>query len=369
MNRSFSVYLDIVRFGAACLVYLYHANMRLLVSEPLPASTYGHASVIVFFVLSGYVISYVADTKEKHWVDFVASRLSRVYSVVIPALVLTLVLDGIGRHLYPALYDYPYDLLVVRLLASLLMLNEVWFVSITSLSNVPFWSITYESWYYVLFALVTFLPGRKGLWAAALVLLVLGPKVLLLLPVWAAGVVLYRWKRLQEISLGLGVALTVVSLAAIIGFHVLGVFAALSDWTIALLGSDAFRELTFSRFAIGDYLLCALVCMNFIGMRRIADHLAPVMLAVERPVRFLAGYTFTLYLLHQPLFLFWGAVIQGDPQGMGYWWQMTGATVVSVGCIGYFTEHKRHLLKAWLTRQLSRLSTRQPPLPAQKLAP
>ena len=270
MNRSFSVYLDIVRFCAACLVYLYHSNMRLLVTEPLPASTYGHASVIVFFVLSGFVISYVADNKEKHWVDFAASRLSRIYSVVVPALVLTLVLDGVGRRLYPELYDYPYDLLAVRLPASFLMLNEVWFVSITSLSNVPFWSITYEAWYYVLFALVTFLPARQGLWAAALLLVLLGPKVLLLLPVWAAGVVLYRWKQLQDISLGFGAVLTVVSLVAIVGYHALGVFAAITDWTATLLGPDWFRELTFSRFAIGDYLLCARVCMNFIGMRRIA---------------------------------------------------------------------------------------------------
>jgi peptidoglycan/LPS O-acetylase OafA/YrhL len=90
---------------------------------------------------------------------------------------------------------------------------------------------------------------------------------------------------------------------------------------------------------------------------------------VERPVRFLAGYTFTLYLLHQPLFLFWGAVIKGDPSGLGYWWLMTGATVASVGLVGYFTENKRHLLKAWLTRQLSRLSSRPSPSSAPKPTP
>ena len=369
MNRSFSVYLDIVRFCAACLVYLYHSNMRLLVTEPLPASNYGHASVIVFFVLSGFVISYVADTKEKHWIDFAASRLSRIYSVVVPTLVLTLVLDGVGRRLYPELYDYPFDLLAVRLVASLLMLNEVWFVSITSLSNVPFWSITYEAWYYVLFALVFFLPGRLGLWAAAGLLLVLGPKVLLLMPVWASGVVLYRWRLLHDISLGLGAWLTVISLLAIIGFHALGVFAAITDWTVALLGPRWFRDLTFSRFAIGDYLLCLLVCMNFVGMRRIADHLSPVLLAVERPVRLLAGYTFTLYLMHQPLFLFWGAIIQGDPKGPGYWLLVTAATAASVGVVGYFTENKRHLLKAWFVRALSGLARRMAPTPAYGPAP
>ena len=47
--------------------------------------------------------------------------------------------------------------------ASLLLLNEVWFVSITSFSNVPYWSICYEMWYYVAFGLVMFLPRRIGL--------------------------------------------------------------------------------------------------------------------------------------------------------------------------------------------------------------
>jgi peptidoglycan/LPS O-acetylase OafA/YrhL len=354
MNKAFSIYLDLVRFIAACLVYLYHSNMRLLVKEPLPASQYGHASVIVFFVLSGFVIAHVAHTKEDNWIDFSASRLSRIYSVVVPALVLTLLLDGIGRHLYPALYDYPYDQIVVRLLASLLMLNEVWFVSITSLSNVPFWSITYEAWYYVLFALVFFLPPRCGLMLAAALLLVLGPKVLLLLPVWGAGVLLYRWKALERMSLAMGAALALSSFVAIPVLYLLGVFAAITDWTAASLGSDWFRELTFSRFAIGDYLLCALVFMNFAGMRRVAPHLAPLLLAVERPVRLLAGYTFTLYLLHQPLFLFWGAVIRGDPTGPGYWALMTLATAGSVALVGHFTENKRHLLKAWIQRQLRR---------------
>jgi peptidoglycan/LPS O-acetylase OafA/YrhL len=211
VNRSFSIYLDIVRFSAACLVYLYHSNKRLLVTDILPASHYGHASVIVFFVLSGFVISYVAHTKETHWIYFAASRVSRVYSVVIPTLILTLLLDYVGRQTYPELYDYPFDQLFIRLLASLLMLNEVWLVSITTLSNVPFWSITYESWNYLVFALITFLPGRTGFILAALVVLAVGPKLLLLLPVWFAGVWLYRCQRLSQISEGFGAALAIVS--------------------------------------------------------------------------------------------------------------------------------------------------------------
>ena len=84
LSKPFSIYLDLVRFTAACLVYLWHSNMRLLVTDVLPASNSGHSSVIVFFVLSGFVIAFVTDTKEGHWIDYTSSRLSRVFSVVIP---------------------------------------------------------------------------------------------------------------------------------------------------------------------------------------------------------------------------------------------------------------------------------------------
>ena len=52
-----------------------------------------------------------------------------------------------------------------------------------------------------------------------------------------------------------------------------------------------------------------------------------------------------------------------------YWWLMTGATVASVGSIGCCTENKRRLVKVWLTRQLSRPSTRPAHIPAPQLAP
>lgn len=353
MNRPFSVYLDGVRFIASFLVYVYHSNQRRIVADILPASDYGHSSVIIFFVLSGFVIAYITDTKERHWVTYTASRVSRVYSVAVPSLVFTVLLDGIGRHLYPALYDgYPYDHFALRLATSLLMLNEVWFVSITTFSNVPYWSICYELWYYVAFGLLVFLPRRWSWYAVATLLLVLGPKVVLLAPIWGAGVLLYRWRALQTLPMGWAVVLLVFSVLGIIAFDRAGVEGVTTDWLKLLIGEEWHRQLTFSKFFLGDYLLAALVFANFVAMRRVALLLSPLLLAIERPVRFLATYTFTLYLLHQPLFLFWAAVIQGDPQGYGYWLSTTALVLLSVMAIGYFTENKRHSLRKWLEIKL-----------------
>jgi peptidoglycan/LPS O-acetylase OafA/YrhL len=352
MNKAFSIYLDLVRFTAACLVYLYHSNQRLLVRDILPASNFGHSSVIVFFVLSGFVIAYITDTREKQFATYTASRLSRVYSVALPAVLLTIALDAMGRQLYPALYGYPFDQFLLRGAASLLMANEVWFISITSFSNVPYWSIGYEMWYYVAFGAVVFLPRRAGMITVALLALALGPKVTLLAPIWVLGVVLYRWQGLQSLRESTAWLLLLGSCVGIVAFHQANVTDQVATFFKSLIGEKWHTQFTFSKFFVSDYLLGVLVFLNFAAMRRVSFRLEPVLLGLERPIRFLAGYTLSLYLLHQPLFLFWAAVIQGDPSGYAYWWQTTAMVALSVLAVGYVTENKRHLLKRWLERLL-----------------
>jgi len=63
MKKEFSIYLDLVRFLAALAVVIYHSNMRNIIEANLPFSQHGHAARIVFFVLSGYVISYIVASQ------------------------------------------------------------------------------------------------------------------------------------------------------------------------------------------------------------------------------------------------------------------------------------------------------------------
>jgi peptidoglycan/LPS O-acetylase OafA/YrhL len=355
MNRSFSLYLDLVRFIAACLVYLYHSNQRWLVQEVLPASHFGHSAVVVFFVLSGYVIAYVTATKEKDWASYTASRLSRVYSVAVPAVVLTLLLDFMGRSLAVAHYDYPWDQFVLRSGAALVMLNEVWFVSITTFSNVPYWSICYESWYYLAFGVLCFAPRRWAIPGVLLIVLLLGPKIVLLAPLWALGVWLFHSRWLNKLPTRSAWVLVVVSTVLIVAFHAMGISEVLTEWLKQQIGEQLHTQLTFSKFFLGDYLLGILVVANFAGMRQVADTFWPLFKPVQGLIRWLAGFTFTLYLLHQPLFLFWGSWIAGDPQGYVFWWLTTAAVAVSVVAIGWVTESKRGLLRATILRVLQSL--------------
>jgi peptidoglycan/LPS O-acetylase OafA/YrhL len=125
-------------------------------------------------------------------------------------------------------------------------------------------------------------------------------------------------------------------------FHVYDMMSWASAWLESVIGADWTNQLTFSKRFVADYVLGVLVFVNFAGVRNVVAQGSVALQAIERPIRFLANYTFTLYLLHQPLFLFWSAVVRGDPNAPWYWTIVTVLTMLSVVAVGYFTENRRH---------------------------
>ncbi len=145
MNRETSVYLDLVRFSAAMVVFLSHVGGQELTGCLLWQLTpYGGEAVVVFFVLLGFVIGYATDKRETTAATYFINRAARLYSVVVPALLLTLVLDTLGRSLSPAAYaawwsDPSQD--SIQFLRALTFTNEVWVSAGGPGSNIPFWSL------------------------------------------------------------------------------------------------------------------------------------------------------------------------------------------------------------------------------------
>jgi len=355
MKKEFSIYLDLMRFVAALLVVVYHSNVRLIIADKVPFSSHGHAAVIVFFVLSGYVISHMAATREAAPADYWASRLSRFYSLTIPAVLLCPLLDSWGEALAPRFYGdrTTHDLAWLRIVTSLAYLNEIWTVSIMSFSNVPYWSLCYEMWYYVLFAITVFMRGKVRLWLGIGVAAMLGPKIMLLAPIWALGVVLHRHPALARMPPWLGWTLFLASWPLYGLFQHYGLTEYGSRLLLRLIGEKWHHQMAFSKFFITDYLLALIIAANFIGFRAVAHRFAAILRPCEKIVRWLAGYTFSLYILHQPLLQFYAAVFDGDPLGSLFYAQVMLATLLSIVVIGHFTEHKRHHLRRWLRRLLA----------------
>jgi len=356
MSGSYSLYLDVLRLLAALVVLVSHAAW-----QALPAGvrwwpdSLGHNAVVVFFVLSGYVIAYVADHKEHDLRSFWVSRLARVYSVAVPALLLTLLFDRIGMALDPAFYAEgnlaAYDHFGVRLLASLAMVNELWLVSIMPFSNSPYWSLCYEMAYYLLFSLWVF-GGRHRVLLTAVAALVIGPKILLLLPVWLLGVALYHWRagyRLPEVA---GWLLWAGSIVGIVVFQVADIGAQLSAWSRGWLGDGLHHRLHFSKHFVGDYLLALLIGAHFLGTRCVAHRFEALLGVVAGAIRSAAGLTFSIYLYHLPVVFVAAIVLEGVPPGAGRFAALVAFVLAIVLPLGLLTENRKDGLRRWLHAHL-----------------
>ena len=105
MTGALSLYLDTLRFGAAFTVFLSHYGTgRISGGLFWYLADYGRTAVLVFFVLSGYVIAWVTESRERTIEDYALSRVARLYSVIIPAFILTAGLDWLGKEIDPGLY-------------------------------------------------------------------------------------------------------------------------------------------------------------------------------------------------------------------------------------------------------------------------
>src|SRR5258705_180650 len=106
MNRETSLYLDVFRFSAAIIVFLGHmVGARFTWGLFWQIAPFMGDAVTVFFVLSGFVIGFTTDERETTLRSYVIARAARMYSVAIPALLITFALDFLGRMARPDLYS------------------------------------------------------------------------------------------------------------------------------------------------------------------------------------------------------------------------------------------------------------------------
>jgi peptidoglycan/LPS O-acetylase OafA/YrhL len=354
LSLATSVYLDLVRFLAALAVFLAHASTSRFGLGIVPdLGDAGNNAVIVFFVLSGFVIAYVAEHKDKHLPEYVLSRFSRLYSVVLPALIVTVVCDSIGARVDPATYGsdwYQYDVPAIRFLASLFFMNEAWFYSIRPFSNGPFWSVAYEFWYYAIFAGFFYFKGRTAALLVALACLIAGPKILLLFPVWALGAVVYHAQKGGRLSRGFGVVLFGMSWVGLYYLYHWQVRDAWMHIEVEMFG-EAWRAsyLKYSRNVIGNYAVGLLVAMNFLGFAVMTHGMNRVPKLVRRPIVYVASFTFSLYLMHYPLLQLLAVVVQDGALVMV-------GTLVAVFAVGSVTERRKEWFRsgfAWIARRMS----------------
>lgn len=356
-----SLLLDIVRFGASVLVAIGHLTQDHFSTGWPDLTTRAVESVAVFFVLSGFVIRYVTKLKYatvgEYWVD----RASRIYSVVLPAVAFTIVVDLIAWFANPHYYlanwgdsiSHPW----LRIATNLTFTSQLWSHSIALFSNGPFWSLSYECFYYVIYGCAFYLVGAKrGLWAAAIILLG-GIHIFLLLPLWLLGCVLYElYTWLSERSgwrLHAGFAMV-----AVIGTLLWApVTAAIFDikggvtrffWAHHHAPINLHWTLDYYRAGLpaAFLLLWGLLAAQSIKLN---EHSRGA-----RTVRLLSEGTFPLYLFHFPIYVLIAALI---PYPHGNSWFKVGmllAAIVAGVALAIPTNHWKTALRNLLRHRFLR---------------
>src|SRR5690349_6415685 len=142
--------LEALRGFAAIYVVVYHVLMHVQLKvagfDLLFFFRFGQEAVILFFLLSGFVIKYSFErSKDKSFKSYFLKRFTRIFIPLLFVLVLSYALQSVaaGRLINPA---------AGTLMANLCMLQDVnvkpnVFFS-TYMGNAPLWSLAFEWWFY-----------------------------------------------------------------------------------------------------------------------------------------------------------------------------------------------------------------------------
>ena len=334
-GRNASILLDVLRFAAALAVAMSHMPHHFVLRGNLISERFGNAAVCVFFVLSGFVIRYVTVARQTSGREYCIDRASRIYSVVVPALLLTALLEGAALLIAPGAYHHIADVfrwreVPLQFLENLTFTVGWWGFGATPLSNGPFWSLSFECVYYALYGLLYYTPRARWV-AVPLLLLLAGPSIALLFSVWLFGAVLHdAYLRLHKRSDGLPLALgaLAVYLAALFPsrHRVLQLLrnSDVSERTTALThavsstawGRNLFHGATLhwlDRLSTSFFLTGSLLAVAMLPLMLALDKVLPA--ASKRAaarIRVIADSTFTLYVLHVPMFILL-IVLTGGP--------------------------------------------------------
>jgi peptidoglycan/LPS O-acetylase OafA/YrhL len=296
MNRATSLYLDLFRPVAALIVLLSHIHFDGLTGDQFEfISGAGVQAVDAFFVLSGFVIAHVCAVKERDFRTYFVSRAARIYSVAVPAIILTALLDTIGLQADSTIYENHIETISPGLLVrSVAFMGEQWNAHRVPGSDSPYWSLGFEVWYYVAFAAYRFLHG-PGRWLAALAALVfIGPKVAIMFPAWLIGVASYKFSQRASPRNSVGWFLFVSSFVILAAYQFIP-HSPLQQFTTFTFSAD--RLLSTAQ----DYLLALVFGINIVGFVIISDRFAPLLERHAKAIRWVAGGTFSLYLAHLPI--------------------------------------------------------------------
>lgn len=367
LPHDLSAYLDFLRFIAAFAVLLGHMDQDgFQTAYWFPLAYMAHEAVVVFFVMSGFIIYSSTMSRNHSWQQYYLARCARIYSVAIPAVLFSLWVSSLvpqlieNQQIVQKLYQ-PFNWWVVS--SSLLFLNQSWGNTADLLVNGPYWSLCYEVWYYVLFGIFLFCPKALRWPLLSLAALIAGPAILLLFPIWLMGAWLASRMQYMKVPTKTAAwAIFVTSVSVILVNRWLDIDVS----TRHLLHDNipGFWRLNASQRLVTDHVIGIAILLNIYAFNGLNEGFKQLFSKNRKALGFLAGFSFTLYLFHRPITQVAGNIYPNSESSIIY--SATWIVVVLLCCylISWLTERQtirwRALFSALLPSQLLSTSRNTP---------
>ncbi|MEH3085914.1 MAG: acyltransferase [Xylophilus ampelinus] len=357
MNRETSLYLDLVRFTAAMVVLVGHLSGARFTGGLLwQFGLFMDDAVMVFFVLSGFVIAFVVHHKESRLEQYAIARAARIYSVALPALVATFALDTLGRQIAPELYTrawgYHPENPAGQFLAGLVFVNQLWYAQVPTGSMLPYWSLGFEVWYYLFFAILFFARPRWRIVLFAGACAVAGPRIVAFFPIWMLGYLTYGYACAggRQRSARAGLLLMGLSLLAYATYH--------AAFRARLMAEPLAPEWLGLDNLAPRYIVSLLFALHLVGFVWASRTFSAILLPLQAPIRWLAGATFTIYLFHIPVAQFLTTLMPWPPSDGRTRATILLGTLLLMFVIARYTERRKETWRRWIAGAFSHLHAR-----------
>lgn len=357
---SVSVALDLIRFLLALTVVIGHCTQRYFQYE-WPDLT-GAAVVAVggFFVLSGYTIrSFSPPAPSFDLQRFFVDRASRLLSISLPALALTVLLDNYASSAAPQWYALNWgndaSQPVLRLLANGMLFSQSWGTDIVPFSNSPFWSLSYEAGFYTIWAALAYARTRRYSCTLPLaVALLFGPNIIAMMMLWLVGVAIYNLfartlSRRTLLFLAAGSVCATLLLAACY-LPLKPVLQSSIERLFDLVGGN--RRRIGASLVFGAVMFCFFM-VGLLALLRLNEARLQASRLVVLVARRAGEATFPLYLMHFPMLVAASAAHLYNPHSGPQKVLLLGALVLAAFAIAPVGARLKTFLRALFNRALT----------------
>lgn len=388
INPAQSTYLDFVRATAAMSVLFGHSAVMFLSEMHFSKMNIQSIGVLVFFLMSGFLISYSVfrkyDDPNYTFKHFFIDRFSRIYCAFLPALIfvwlldmqtMALPVDSSARIIELTwipnmsensnIFTWFGNLFMMQqfplfqVLRVLGVPDNIYFVK-TFGSGSPFWTISIEWWIYMLFGAIaiTLVRDRKPI--TFLFLCILG--FLAIEPIYflvggTDSCLTFLW------LIGMITSLLFINISSILEkYHInfsprkwkliyVGIFIAA---LILMAGRAIDIKLDRSEFILTELQFGIFLSIGVFALLFFFGQITEVPRILRKIISFIADYSYSLYLTHATLITYLYIRYPGHDNDPSFFWlAIIASNVLAIVFWALFERHHR-CLSSWMKTKINK---------------